>query len=117
MEKIHVFPENSTPCSFINIADINTHVWEAGAGTPLVMVHGFMGTAYDWRLNINDLSKHFAVKAFDLPGFGYSDKPLDFPYTSAGYAGFLKTFLDAYNIKKAVLVGNSMGGEIALQTC
>ena len=62
-----------------------------------------------------ELSKYFAVKAFDLPGFGYSDKPLDFSYTSEGYADFMKAYLDVCGIRRTVLVGNSMGGQVALQ--
>jgi pimeloyl-ACP methyl ester carboxylesterase len=103
--------------SFVRINDVNSHVWEMGSGIPLVFIHGFMGAAYDWRFNIPELGKHFAVKAFDLPGFGYSDKPLDFSYSSEGYADFVKAYLDECSIKKAVLVGNSMGGQIALETC
>jgi pimeloyl-ACP methyl ester carboxylesterase len=103
--------------SFVRINGVNSHVWEMGNGIPLVFIHGFMGTTYDWRFNIPELGKHFAVKAFDLPGFGYSDKPLDFTYSSEGYADFVKAYLDECSIKKAVLVGNSMGGQIALKTC
>jgi pimeloyl-ACP methyl ester carboxylesterase len=103
--------------AFANINDINTHVWEIGSGIPLVFIHGFMGATYDWRFNIPELSKYFAVKAFDLPGFGYSDKPLDFSYSCEGYSKFVKAYLDKCSIKKAVLVGNSMGGQIALETC
>jgi len=101
--------------SFVRINNINTHMWEIGSGDPVVFIHGFMGANYDWRFNMPELSKHFAVKAFDLPGFGYSDKPLDFAYTSEGYADFIKAYLDVCSIKKVVLVGNSMGGQIALQ--
>ncbi len=102
--------------SFARINGINSHVWEIGSGIPLVFIHGFMGATYDWRFNIPELGKHFAVKAFDLPGFGYSDKPLDFSYSCEGYAEFVKAYLDERSIKKAVLVGNSMGGQIALGT-
>ena len=92
-------------------------MWEAGAGTPVICIHGFMGTACDWRFNVEELGKHFAVSAFDLPGFGYTDKPLNFDYTSKGYASFVKDFMDARKIGKAVLVGNSLGGQIAIKTC
>ena len=103
--------------SFITVGNLNTHTWESGSGIPLVLVHGFMGTAFDWRLNVKELASHFAVKAFDLPGFGYSDKPTGFAYTSEGYADFVISFLDTIGSKKAVLAGNSMGGEIILQAC
>jgi pimeloyl-ACP methyl ester carboxylesterase len=42
---------------------------------------------------------------------------LNFDYTSNGYAEFIASFLNEYNIDRAVLVGNSMGGQIALMTC
>jgi pimeloyl-ACP methyl ester carboxylesterase len=102
---------------FRKINNLNTHVLTAGNGMPVVLIHGFMGMAYDWRFNIQQLGKHFSVYALDLPGFGYSDKPLNFDYTSNGYAEFLASFLNAYRIDRAILVGNSMGGQIALMAC
>jgi pimeloyl-ACP methyl ester carboxylesterase len=105
------------PGTFIKINGLNIHVLAAGNGMPVVLIHGFMGMAYDWRFNIRQLGKHFSVYALDLPGFGYSDKPLTFDYTSNGYAEFIASFLDAYRIERAVLVGNSMGGQIALMSC
>jgi len=101
---------------FTKINGINTHVLMAGNGAPVVLIHGFMGMAYDWRFNIQELGKHFSVYALDLPGFGYSDKPLSFDYTSNGYAEFIASFLDVYRLKRAILVGNSMGGQIALMS-
>jgi len=84
---------------------------------PVVLIHGFMGMAYDWRFNIQELGQHFSVYALDLPGFGYSDKPMNYDYTSNGYTEFIASFLNAYGIERAVLVGNSMGGQIALMAC
>jgi pimeloyl-ACP methyl ester carboxylesterase len=103
--------------TFVKINDLNIHVWEAGSGMPVVLLHGFMGMAYDWRFNIQELGRQFAVYALDLPGFGYSDKQLDFEYTSDSYAEFICAYLNSRNIDRAVLVGNSMGGQIALQAC
>lgn len=103
--------------SFREIAGVKTHIWEGGEGAPLVLIHGFMGTFCDWRLNMNELARYFAVKAFDLPGFGYSGKPANFDYTTAGYAAFLTALLDELKIEKAAMVGNSLGGQIALMTC
>jgi len=100
--------------NFRIINNLNINVLAVGNGTPVVLIHGFMGMAYDWRFNIQELGKHFSVYALDLPGFGYSDKPLNFDYTSNGYAEFIISFLNAYRIERAVLVGNSMGGQIAL---
>jgi len=51
-----------------------------------------------------------------LPGFGYSDKPLDADYTIDAYADFIIQFMDKLQIKRAVLFGHSLGGGIALLT-
>jgi pimeloyl-ACP methyl ester carboxylesterase len=103
--------------SFQDVSGIKTRICETGEGAPLILIHGFMGTFCDWRLNIPELARHFAIKAFDLPGFGYSDKPIGFPYTTGGYASFLIALLDKLNIEKATLAGNSLGGQIALMAC
>lgn len=103
--------------SFVNIGGQEIHVWEEGAGKPVVMIHGFTGTTYDWRNNIKELSRRYAVFALDLPGFGYSAKPLDFEYSPEGFADFIVSYMDARGIGNAVLVGHSMGGLIAVATC
>lgn len=103
--------------SFQQVDNLKIHVWGMGGGYPVVLIHGFTGTAYDWRFNIPELARHFSTYAFDLPGFGYSQKPLNFEYNADGYADFVLSFLDARDIDKAVLVGNSLGGHVALQTC
>jgi len=110
-------PNVNAPGAFQDINGIKTHVCESGAGAPLILIHGFMGTYCDWRRNIPELARHFAVTAFDLPGFGYSDKPVDFPYTADSYASFLVALMDKLNISKATLVGNSLGGQIVLTAC
>ncbi len=61
-------------------------------------------------------AKGLSVWALDLPGFGYSDKPEDFGYTLADYADFMAAFMDAEGIPQATIVGNSMGGSIAMMT-
>lgn len=103
--------------SLIPVKNLDIHVWEMGEGYPLILIHGFTGTSYDWRFNLPELAKNFSVHAFDLPGFGYSQKPLNFKYNADGYADFVIDFLDTRGIDKAVLAGNSLGGHVALNTC
>jgi pimeloyl-ACP methyl ester carboxylesterase len=61
-----------------------------------------------------ELSRDHRVLAPDLPGFGDSDKPIR-PYDPAFYARWLVAFLDAVGVDRAVVVGNSMGGRIAIE--
>ena len=95
---------------------VKTNYLDRGAGTPVILIHGSGPgvTAYaNWRLVIPDLARHFRVLAPDMAGFGYSDKPGN--YTMAGWASQIIGFLDALNLQRASLVGNSFGGALAMR--
>lgn len=88
--------------------------WEEGSGTPVVLVHGLGNSVINWRKNVGPLSQHFRVIALDLPGHGLSQMPRS-PFDLSHGAAFLSTFLDTLAIPEAHLVGNSMGGILALE--
>ncbi len=102
--------------TFITLDGMKIHMEHEGKGAPIILIHGYTSTLYTWRFNIHELGKEYSVWSVDLPGFGYSDKPKGFDYTLSGYADFMAAFMDAEGIKKAVLVGNSMGGGVAMET-
>lgn len=94
---------------FIDLGGNSTHYVEKGEGEPVILVHGFFYDSYMWNKNIDALAKRFKVYALDLWGFGYSTRnPMDCGYPL--YADQLLRFMDALNIQKASLVGQSMGG-------
>jgi pimeloyl-ACP methyl ester carboxylesterase len=62
-----------------------------------------------------ELSRNYRVYAPDLPGFGDSGKPRTADYTPAFFERFVAAFLDALGIERAAVVGNSLGGLIALR--
>lgn len=104
--------------TFKEIDGMEIHLEHEGSGAPVILIHGYTGNLYTWRFNVHELAaKGLSVWAVDLPGFGYSAKPEDFGYTLADYADFMVGFMDAEGIPEATLVGNSMGGSIALMTC
>ena len=108
-------PEN-IPGQFMRIGSLKIRYFDSGTGNPLVFIHGFGASIYSWRKNLDALSKHNRVCAPDLPGFGYSDKPLDADYSIDAYADFIIQFMDKLQVKEPVLVGHSLGGGIALLT-
>jgi pimeloyl-ACP methyl ester carboxylesterase len=91
-------------------------VSEAGAGPPVVLIHGLGATKVSFLPTVGALSDRHRVIALDLPGFGDSVKPIGARYDAAFFARSVVALLDALGIPRASLVGNSMGGRVALET-
>jgi 2-succinyl-6-hydroxy-2,4-cyclohexadiene-1-carboxylate synthase len=91
-------------------------VEELGAGTPLLLVHGFTGSSGAWGREVKTaLARRFRLLCVDLLGHGRSDKPEDPDrYALEAMVDDLCTVIDAVGIPRAVWAGYSMGGRIAL---
>lgn len=96
-----------------DINGIKTYVIEKGEGVPIILIHGLLACVYTWRKVFYPLSEKFHVYAYDLRGCGCSEKPR-YDYSINNFTNDLKNFMDYYKIDKAILIGNSLGGEIAL---
>ncbi len=97
---------------FVNVRGLEVRYVTEGEGEPIVLVHGMGCSVYSWRLLIPLLSDEYKVYAFDLPGFGLSDKPSDYDYSLESQGEFVIDFLDAVGLDKTILLGHSMGGVI-----
>ena len=93
---------------------VRLRVLDVGEGPPILLLHGFLDSSYTWRRVIPLLQDRYRVIALDLPGFGYSDKPYE-PLSFVEYARVVVGVLDQLQIDQAFLVGNSMGGSVALR--
>jgi pimeloyl-ACP methyl ester carboxylesterase len=87
----------------------------AGQGEPVLCLHGLGGTKASFMPTIAALAGRYRVIAIDLPGFGDSDKPLTARYDSAYFADAALAVLDELGIDRSRLVGNSMGGRVAIE--
>src|SRR5215211_6908181 len=86
----------------------------AGAGPPLVLLHGYVGDGpTTWRRQIDGLSDEFTVVAWDAPGAGRSTDPPE-RFDLDGYADCLAGFLAKLGLDAACVVGLSFGGILAL---
>lgn len=89
-----------------------------GAGTPVMLVHGFGEDSLIWDKQIEFLQNHCLLLVPDLPGSGKSemitDKSSDDPISMADYAAVLEAILEEENIKECIMLGHSMGGYITL---
>lgn len=86
---------------------------DVGQGPPLILIHGFGGSMWQWEYQYFVLARTHRIIILDLLGFGLSDKPEE-PYTPARLVEFFRQFMDTLNIPKATLVGNSMGAGLAM---
>jgi pimeloyl-ACP methyl ester carboxylesterase len=87
---------------------------ETGSGSKtLLFIHGLANFKGVWKSNILELSKTHRCIAIDLPGNGHSSSG-DYKYSMFFYAECVKQFIDKMNLTNVILVGHSMGGQIAL---
>ncbi len=99
--------------TYIRVNGYQIRYVEKGRGSPLILIHGLGASLEWWKDNIEPLSQNHHVIAFDFLGFGYSARPEE--ELDIGLAiKFMRSFLDVFSLPKASLVGNSMGGLIAL---
>ena len=102
----------SADSRFVEVNGRRIHYTKQGTGSPLILVHGFAGSLYTWRHLIPLLAGHYTVYAYDMLGFGFSDKPPDGNYEMKDQAELLIGFMEALNLPSAHLVGHSMGGVV-----
>ena len=88
---------------------------EAGTGPAVVMLHGLGGTKASFLPTVSGLADRHRTIAVDLPGFGDSVKPLAAPYDAPYFARATLALMDELGLERAHLVGNSMGGRVALE--
>jgi pimeloyl-ACP methyl ester carboxylesterase len=87
----------------------------AGAGPPLVLVHGYVGDGpVTWRRQIDELSDEFTVVAWEAPGAGRSSDPPE-SFTLADFADCLAAFVEALGLGRPHVAGLSFGGGLALE--
>lgn len=91
-----------------------TPAHRGGSGPPLVCLHGFTDTWRTWELVLPQLQRHHDVLALTLAGHA-GGPPLEDPATDASLADAVEAAMDAAGFTTAHLVGNSLGGYVALQ--
>jgi len=100
---------------FAKLDDARIHYVNYGKGDEaLVLIHGWTQSADAWRDNVADLSKRNRVIVLELPGHGQSDKPQT-TYSMDYFARAVDAAMRDAKVKRAVLVGHSMGTPVARQ--
>ena len=102
------------PGRLLDVGGHRVHVVEEGTGSPLLLVHGFGASTFDFEeFVLARLAQSHRVVAVDLYGFGWSERNDGFAYGWMLWSDQLLGVLDALGIERASLVGHSMGGAVA----
>ncbi|MEM2005975.1 MAG: alpha/beta hydrolase [Zestosphaera sp.] len=106
---------------FVEIDGVKIHYVEdyGGGNLTFVLLHGFGASVFSWREVLKPLSNYGRVIAFDRPGFGLSERvdpaKAGFnPYTAEGQVELTYRLFGKLNVSKAVLIGHSAGGGVAI---
>jgi abhydrolase domain-containing protein 6 len=101
----------------VRVGDFDWPYLEGGppSKTPLLLVHGFGGDKDNWAMLAPHLTDRYHVIIPDLVGFGDNARADHVPYDIAAQTARLIDFMNAVGVQKCHIVGNSMGGWIALQ--
>jgi 2-hydroxy-6-oxonona-2,4-dienedioate hydrolase len=100
--------------AWIDAGGLKTRFVQAGdpSKPPLVMLHGTAGSLENFAANIAAHAQHFNCIAFDMIGSGMTDKP-DHDYETDHYVAHALDFLNAIGIRKASVIGLSLGARVA----
>jgi 2-succinyl-6-hydroxy-2,4-cyclohexadiene-1-carboxylate synthase len=99
----------------MRLNDITLYIEQSGAGRPLLLLHGFTGSAATWAPFLERLRPQFRALVPDLVGHGRSDAPPDSErYSIERCVADLLAILDMLQVERADVLGYSMGGRVAL---
>lgn len=103
--------------SFVTCGAVRLSVHRGGAGTPLILLHGYPQNHHCWETVAPTLARHFDVIVPDLRGYGDSDAPPDdathSTYSKRTMAGDIVGLMDALGINRAHVLGHDRGGRVA----
>lgn len=101
---------------FVTVDGVRLHYLERGKGPVLVLLHGNGVLANDFAYSgiIDKAAEHYRVIAFDRPGFGYSERPRNRVWTPQAQARLLHHALQEIGVDAAIVVGHSLGTQVAL---
>lgn len=102
----------------IAVGGVATNYHDRGDGSPVLLIHGSgpgVSAWANWRTVLPELSRTMRVVAPDILGFGYTERPRGAAYGPRQWLDHLLGFLDALDLPKVSVVGNSFGGALALR--
>ncbi|MEH0155884.1 alpha/beta hydrolase [Limibacter armeniacum] len=84
-----------------------------GTGEPLLLIHGFPTASWDWHKLWHSLSQQFQVITVDLLGYGFSDKPKNYPYSLKDQADLIESFMKELKLGHTHILAHDYGDTVA----
>lgn len=98
---------------FIKLDGFETFIVEMGQGENIIFANGIAASVYTWRKVLPKLGEKYHVYGFDFKGTGFSEKP-EIEYSIDVFSKQVLELMDYFKMEKAILVGNSLGGEVVM---
>ncbi|MEM9191609.1 MAG: alpha/beta hydrolase [Myxococcota bacterium] len=102
---------------FENVAGLDVFTLDEGDRSlpPLLLLHGFPTSSYDWHRTLDRLTTHHRVLCLDFPGFGFSEKPTDYSYSLFEQADVVEVWLARLGVPSVHVVAHDMGTSVATE--
>ena len=114
-QEVRIVPKQPPKDQYVEVGNIRTRYWVLGDGkSSVILLHGLGGFIENREDNVAALAQGRRVYALDLAGFGRSDRP-QVKYSIPYLTEFVREFMIVHDVDKAALIGESMGGAIALR--
>ncbi len=85
---------------------------KSGNGEPLLLVHGFPTSSWDWEKTWDSLTEKYQVYTLDMIGYGFSSKPIDFKYTISAQVDLWEAFLEENNLSSFHILAHDFGDTV-----
>lgn len=116
MESRDVIARHEQSGRRFTVDGVGSFVLDAGAGAPVVCLHGVPASAFLYRKLVPELAgRGLRGIAFDLPGLGLAERPTDFDYTWTGLGRFVVAAVDALDLDSFHLVVHDIGGPVGFE--
>lgn len=106
---------NAAHSRFVRARPHSWHVQRSGKGSEIILIHGTGGSVHSFEAMFNDLSAHYAVTAFDLPGHGFTKLGALQRSSLDLMAQDIATLLTELEVKPAAIIGHSAGAALAFR--
>jgi pimeloyl-ACP methyl ester carboxylesterase len=95
------------------VIDCPAHESARADAAPLLILHGFPGSSFDWHQMLSEISRQRRVVLFDFPGFGFSDKPERYSYSLFEQADVVESLCERLGLTRPHVVAHDMGVSVA----